>query len=203
MFGDAWFGIDDEKALEDATSHLLGLGHRTIAYIGGHDVLSTGAARAEGVRRAFAKAGLAEDGLRLVLGDPTIQAGKSAIEGLLDVPSPPTGVLSGSVHVTQGILSALIERQISVPDQLSLVGFGDPVWFAWWGPGLTTVQPPIQSLASNCGLWFIDQLRSDGLGCKIHPHRSISPSRLIVRGSAGKPASSDMAPGHYSDTNPR
>ncbi len=186
--GDAWFGIDDEQALESAATHLIKLGHRAIAYIGGRDALSTGAARAEGVRQAFAKAGLPADELQLVLGNPSIEAGEYALCSLLDGPSPPTAVLSGSVQVTLGILNTLAKRRISAPDQLSVIGFGDPVWFAWWGPGLTTVRPPIHSLASTCGLWFIDQLGREGVNGQVSAHQAISPSSLIVRGSAGAPA---------------
>jgi LacI family transcriptional regulator len=185
--GSAWFGIDDEAALHAATSYLIELGHRSIAYVGGSTALSTGAGRLRGVKKALEAAGLPVDSLQAVLGAPTIDAGDAAIGELLRRAAPPTAVLSGSVHVTQGILQALMRRAVAVPAQLSVIGFGDPVWFAWWGPGLTTIQPPIESLATTCGLWFLDQIGNrEGRGAAT-THHATSQSKLIVRGSAARP----------------
>jgi DNA-binding LacI/PurR family transcriptional regulator len=184
--GSAWFGIDDEVALEAATSHLIKLGHRCIAYVGGSPALSTGAARLRGVKRAFEVAGLAADSLRAIVGSPTINLGEDAVGLLLDAAVPPTAVVSGAVHVSEGILKALKRRAVEVPGQLSVVGFGDPIWFAWWGPGLTTIQPPIGSLATTCGLWFLDHIRNnDGAG--MATHQATSQSTLVVRGSTTPP----------------
>lgn len=184
--GSAWFGIDDEVALEAATSHLIKLGHRCIAYVGGSPALSTGAARLRGVKRAFEVAGLAVDSLRAIVGSPTINLGEDAVGLLLDAAVPPTAVVSGAVHVSEGILKALKRRAVEVPGQLSVVGFGDPIWFAWWGPGLTTIQPPIGSLATTCGLWFLDHIRNnDGAG--MATHQATSQSTLVVRGSTTPP----------------
>jgi DNA-binding LacI/PurR family transcriptional regulator len=186
--GSAWFGIDDDAALEAATSHLIKLGHRSIAYIGGSPALSTGAARLRGVKRAFEVAGLAADSLKTVVGPTTLDFGEAALGSLLDGSVPPTAVVSGSVHVTEGILKALRRRAVDIPRQLSVIGFGDPIWFAWWGPGLTTIQPPIGSLATTCGLWFLDQIQNyDGSGTATH--QATSPSTLVIRGSTTPPRS--------------
>jgi LacI family transcriptional regulator len=181
--GDTWFGIDDDTALESATSHLLRQGHRSIAYVGGSDALSTGAARAKGVRRAFERAGADDAGLTLILGETTAQAGEAAIRDLLGRPKPPTAIMSGSVHVSLGILAGLKERGVSVPKDISVIGFGDPIWFAWWGPGLTTVRPPTESLATTCCLWFLEQLRTLATDGEKLAHQAISQSSFIVRGS--------------------
>jgi DNA-binding LacI/PurR family transcriptional regulator len=184
--GSAWFGIDDEVALEAATSHLIKLGHRCIAYIGGSPALSTGAARLRGVKKAFEVAGLAADSLQAIVGSPTINLGEAAVGSLLDAAAPPTAVVSGAVHVSEGILTALRRRAVEVPGELSVIAFGDPIWFAWWGPGLTTIQPPIGSLATTCGLWFLDHIRNnDGAG--MATHQATSQSTLVVRGSTTPP----------------
>lgn len=186
-FGDAWFGIDDESALMAATGHLLAYGHRKIAYIGGSEKLSTGAARVRGVREAFKTAGLSASKLELYLGNPTQEVGESVTRGLLARSAGPTAIISGSVHVTLGILSVVQELKVSVPRELSLVGFGDPIWYAWWGPGLTTVRPPIRSLATACGLWFLDHLPASSQSGEMVAYKSVSPSDLILRGSTGRP----------------
>jgi LacI family transcriptional regulator len=182
-FGAAWFGIDDETALKFATSYLLDLGHRRIAYIGGSEKLSTGAARVAGVRRAMLKAGQDLSLLSTHLGAPTATAGEAAIEHMLGLKDRPTAVVTGSVHVTLGVLRALKERKINVPDEFSLVGFGDPDWYEWWGPGVTTVQPPIRSLAVGCAHWFLDQLRNPGSAAEDRDHQAVLSSKLVIRGS--------------------
>ena len=185
--GETWFGIDDEAALAEATTCLLEKGHKRIAYAGGWEKLSTGAARKRGVQRAFEEAGADLSDLQLFLGAPTIESGEAVVKESLASRDRPTAIISGSVHVTLGVLNAVSEEKILVPEELSIVGFGDPAWFAWWGPGLTTIRPPIQSLATTCGLWFLDQMRDRETGNSQAPHHSVSQSKLIERGSVATP----------------
>ena len=160
--GDQFFGIDDTQAIYDATNHLIELGHRRIAYIGGTDDLPTGAARLRAYRLSA-------------------ELDREAIRALLSQANAPTAVVAGSVRITQGVLEELTARRISVPDQLSVVGFGDEVGFSWWGPGLTTIGLPVHDLATACGLWFVHQIRQ-GESARA-PYSSIATSTLIMRGS--------------------
>jgi DNA-binding LacI/PurR family transcriptional regulator len=182
--GDQFFGIDDTQALHEATNHLIGLGHRRIAYIGGSDDLPTGAARLQGYRNAIGALARSERaGPEYVrLGAPgSLEFGREAMRDLLSSPHAPTAVVAGSVRVTQGILEELIARRISVPEQLSVVGFGDELGFSWWGPGLTTIGLPVHDLATACGLWFVHQIRQSASARA--PYSSIATSTLIMRGS--------------------
>ena len=186
LLGDAWFGIDDEAALHEATAYLIGQGHRRIAYIGEADCHSTGSAHARGVRRACAEAGIDPADLRCLLGSPAMAFAEEAVTTLLAQGNPPTALLAGSVHHTLGMLKALIARRAAIPRAFSLIGFGDPLWFAWWGDGLTTISPPLETLARTCGLWFIDQLNAEPGG--FSPARiQVNQSRLILRGSVAGP----------------
>lgn len=182
--GDQFFGIDDTQAIYEATNHLVDLGHRRIAYIGGTEDLPTGAARLRGYQKALEslpRTGKA--GTELVrLGTPgSVEFGREAMRALLSQANAPTAVVAGSVRITQGVLEELTARRVSVPDQLSVVGFGDEVGFSWWGPGLTTIGLPVHDLATACGLWFVHQIRQ-GESARA-PYSSIATSTLIVRGS--------------------
>lgn len=182
--GDQFFGIDDTKALYEATDHLVQLGHRRIAYIGGPDDLPTGAARLQGYQNALDA--ISRNGRagpeHVRLGSPgSVEFGREAMRALLSLPNAPTAVVAGSVRITQGILEELMSRRINVPDQLSVVGFGDEVGFSWWGPGLTTIGLPVHDLATACGLWFVHQIRQSESARA--PYSSIATSTLIMRGS--------------------
>jgi DNA-binding LacI/PurR family transcriptional regulator len=179
--GEQWFGIDDTQALYQATKHLVELGHHRIAYIGGTTDLPTGAARLQGFHNALAGSKAAAHA-REELGVPSsTDFGRDAIRRLLALRTPPTAVVLGSVQNTQGVLDELLESGVRVPEQLSVVGFGDELGFRWWGPGLTAVSLPVSELATACGLWFIHQLKQKS--ANTAPYSSMSPPTLIVRGS--------------------
>jgi LacI family transcriptional regulator len=165
--------------------------------VGGVDRLSTGAARVKGVRRAYAAAGVDTSMLRTFLGPPTVGAGEAAADRILAETPRPTAIVTGSAHVTLGVLKTLRRQAIAVPAEMSLVGFGDPIWYEWWGPGITTIQPPIHALAVSCALWFLDQMGSGANATQISSHQAVSKSTLVVRGSTARlpMAPSEMAPG--------
>lgn len=194
VIGDQFFGIDDTQALFEATNHLISLGHQRIAYLGGADELPTGAARLHGYQRAVeALPRNARPGADLVrLGPPgSVEFGREAMRSLLSQAAPPTAVVAGSVRITQGILEAVMAQRIAVPDQLSVVGFGDEMGFSWWGPGLTTIGLPVHDLATACGLWFVHQIRQNAAARS--PYSSIATATLIQRGSTRALASASAS----------
>lgn len=182
--GEQWFGMDDTAAMHEATRHLVQLGHRRIGYVGGLAELPTGAARLHGYRSAIGNPSAKNDGL-VELGPPSsMEFGREALRRLLALPKPPSAVVIGSVQITQGVLEELHLRGVSVPRQLSVVGFGDELGFRWWGPGLTTISLPVSELATASGLWFVHQIKQKSVNAA--PYSSISPPTLIVRGSTAE-----------------
>lgn len=179
--GDQWFGMDDRHAIELGVNHLLELGHRRIAYVGPSNELSTGAARLEGYRRTM-KAAKSWSAELEVCGAPAQPGfGADALRRLLALEQPPTGVVLGGVQHTVSVLDECIALGLSVPDRLSVVGFGDEAGFRWWKGGLTTINLPVSDMATSCGLWFLHQLRQRD---KDMPrYRSVSAPTLIQRSS--------------------
>jgi DNA-binding LacI/PurR family transcriptional regulator len=187
-----WFGIDDHAVIGTATSHLLGLGHERIGYIGGVSDISTAAARLAGFRDAIAAAGLPADSGLARLGSPSSAShGAEAVRELRAASNPPTAIVAGSVQITRGVLDALHEDGVRVPQGLSVVGFGDEPGFSWWGPGLTTMALPMHDLATACGMWLLH--RMDAIGTQDVPassFASVSPGALMERGSTAAPRAS-------------
>ncbi len=182
---DQWFGIDDAAATRIATKHLLELGHRRFAYIGGKGDLPTGAARLRGFRDTLTASGAKVRSIE-ELGPPaSVEFGREAVQRLLQRDAPPTAIVMGAVQNTIGALDELRRLKIKVPEKLSIVGFGDEAGYGWWGSGLTTVRLPVSELAVACGLWFVHRLRDKS--DKQAPYNSISPPELVVRGSTTTP----------------
>ena len=182
--GNIWFGINDEPALLEATQHLIALGHRRIAYLGGEESHSTGAARLRGFRRACVALGNSRELVTESLGPTTAAFGAFATERLLGLPKPPTAIVTGSVHITLGLIEAVERLGVEVPERVSVIGFGDPVWFQWWHGGLTTIRPPVQELATTCGLWFLHNLSAKKPPDTWTGHHSVANSQLLVRATA-------------------
>lgn len=187
--GEQWFGIDDMQAIYLGTKHLIELGHRRIAYVGSSADLPTGVARVTGYRNALATGGPNYIGVEELGSPSSSDFGREALRRLLAQPSPPTAVVTGSVQHTVGVLDELRETGMRVPEQLSVVGFGDELAFRWWGPGLTTVALPVSELATACGLWFVHQLKQKSMNTA--PYSSITPPTLVVRGSTRRLGATD------------
>ncbi|MGI5460973.1 LacI family DNA-binding transcriptional regulator [Streptomyces sp. CA-249302] len=184
--GAQWFGIDDFQVLQEATAHLVALGHARIGYIGGPRALPTGAERLRGFHSALREAGLPEETGTTRLGKPSsVTFGRQATRRLLDTADPPTALVAGSVQLTLGVLEELDSRGVAVPQELSVVGFGDEPGFSWWGPGLTTVRLPVKQMATDCALWLLNRLTTNPLDDTAHT--SVSPGSLVVRGSTAPP----------------
>ena len=183
--GQDWFGIDHEASMFDATDHLIRSGHRRIAYVGGRELLSTGAARLHGFRRARREAGLDVDEALELLGPTTAEFGESMIGRLPGAARQLTAVVSGSVHITLGIIAAIEKAGVRVPQDLSVVGFGDPEWFAWWRGGLTTTRPATRDLALSCGRWFMERLIG-GDGTKEAGCSAVVKSSLVIRATVAE-----------------
>lgn len=183
-----WFGMDDERAMLDATNHLLALGHKRIGYIG-DDIFPTGRARYEGFCRAHLEAKRKVDQSLVELGTADAKFGADAVTRLVARRSPPTAIVTSSVLVTLGAAEQLMELKVDVPGQISIVGYGDGPWQKWWGPGLTTLRLPTEELATGCGLWLLHRLKSSQRAKREEPHISISPTSLVIRGSTAQPNS--------------
>lgn len=181
---DIWFGIDDHNALSQATEHLVKLGHRRLLYVGGSDTLSTGASRLAGFRQGARQLGLSSEEAMSVLGPPTQEFGASVVRDMVRTSTLPTAVLTGSVNITIGLIREVEAMSIATPGDLSIVGFGDPEWFQWWRGGLTSIRPPIEELATSCGLWFLDQLGARRPSQQLRmtrPHHALVTSSFRVR----------------------
>lgn len=176
---------DDELASFEMTRHLLNLGHRRIAFISGHPAHLAVQQRTAGFVRAMREAGVAVADGMIATGFNSFACGVEAGKKLLDFDSPPTAIFAANDEMAAGVLTIAYERQLAVPDDLSLVGFDDiPLATQLW-PMLTTVGQPIKTMASRATEMLLD-IVSGNIGDES-PRLEKIPSSLIHRQSTAIP----------------
>ncbi|MCJ8504012.1 LacI family transcriptional regulator [Kocuria flava] len=174
---------DDELGGYLATRHLLDLGHREIALVAGPSYASTAVARQEGYRRAMAEAGLTEVD-RLIHGSTFgMDSGEVVAREVLAGPGRPTAIFAVNDNTAIGVLAAAQAAGLSVPEDLSVVGYNDIPVSARLPVPLTTVRVPFDRIAAHAVELLTQQL-GGGTGS---PQR-VAPPTLIPRRSTARPA---------------
>jgi LacI family transcriptional regulator len=129
-----------------AAQHLLNLGHRRIAVIGGPVAMLCSQARISGYGAALAAAGVPLDPALVRHGNFLHVGGYQAARELLDLADPPTAIFAGSDEQAFGVVEAARVAGLSVPRDLSVVGFDDLPISRWAAPPLTTVRQPLADM---------------------------------------------------------
>jgi LacI family transcriptional regulator len=167
-----------------ATQHLLSLGHRRIAYLGGPPTSGCNQARMNGFRGAMEAAGAPVPREYVWLREFLYDDGLAGGAQLLDLPEPPTAIFAGSDEVALGAMEAARARGVRVPEDLSVVGFDDTQVARLASPQLTTIRQPLREMGA-VALRTALQLAA---GEKVDSHHVELATRLIVRSSATEPA---------------
>ncbi|GAA1686730.1 LacI family DNA-binding transcriptional regulator [Nonomuraea maheshkhaliensis] len=167
-----------------ATRHLLELGHRRIAAITGPMRFLCSQARLAGYRAALERAGIPPDDGLVEHGDFHYSSGLKSALTLLDLPDPPTAIFAANDEQATGVYAAIQQRGLSVPHDMSVVGFDDVPVAQWISPPLTTVRQPIAEL----GALAIRTLLAHEEGADLPQGRVELSTKLIVRASTAPPA---------------
>ena len=170
---------------EQAMQHLLELGHRRIAAITGPPGWAATEARRRAYRDALAAAGIPFDpGLELEA-DFDFEPGAQAASALFELDRPPSAIFAFSDMVAIGAMRAARARGISIPDELSIVGFDDSAYATVVHPALTTVRQPLAEMGGTAVDLLVRLMRSEIVDT---PH--LEPfTRLVVRETTSAPQS--------------
>jgi len=173
--------IDDVAAARAAVDHLLSLGHRRIALIGGDTDdpmrFTPPHHRGTGYREALAAAGIETDPAMQVLGYFTVGGGEAAMEHLLARPEPPTAVFAESDEMAYGAMKAIRRRGLRIPEDIAVIGFDDHATADLMD--LTTVRQPVGEQGAVLAQDLLDALAGSG----SEPSDHVLDTELIVRGS--------------------
>jgi len=172
--------IDLELGGHTATRHLIGLGHRRIAYVSGRQSFPLRAReRVHGYRRALREAGLPED---RVEHSNSMAGGAEAVEALLSRPGPrPDALFVFNDLMAVGVLHALRRHKLRVPDDMAVVGFDGIALGDFTTPTLTTVRHPRAELGRAAASSLIRLMQRDATDVPS----TLLPGLLVVRESCG------------------
>ncbi|GGX72993.1 LacI family DNA-binding transcriptional regulator [Saccharospirillum salsuginis] len=146
---DRCVSLDNEAGGYLATRHLLDLGHTRIAHITGPLYKSDARDRLAGYRRALETAGVPYDESLVVESDYLESGGAQALDRLKRREAEFTAVVGGNDLMAIGVINALRQQGVRVPEQCSVVGYDDVVMSAYFVPALTTVRVPVDDFGAD------------------------------------------------------
>ncbi|CAI8912153.1 MULTISPECIES: LacI family DNA-binding transcriptional regulator [Pseudomonas] len=172
--------IDHEYGAYLATRHLLELGHRDIATIGGPSSTSVAQMRQAGFCRALQEAGITVRPERMLESDFTSTGGYNAAAILLEG-NPPSAIFAGNDMIGIGVLRAAAERNVRVPSELSVIGFDDIQMSRYVYPALTTVGQSILQLGEMAAEVLLRRIATPSL---VTDQRIVTPSIVLRESTA-------------------
>lgn len=166
-------------AFEDLTRTILDFGHRDIAMISGEEQHSSTRQRLQGVRNALENRN--DVRIRVRNGQFTEEWGFEAAMGMLtDLPDV---VIASGPRIASGVISALQEHNVGVPEDVSIVSFGDPEWFSLWQPGVASVSPPLEEMAQRAVAKLMQLISAEESDT---PAIEYFPCTFVARGSLAR-----------------
>lgn len=176
---------DDEAGIRRMLGHLVSMGHRRIAHIGGPQTLSTGQVRYQAFKDSLAEFGLTD-------GDcPTCFAaafsedvGERCAEHILSGSANPTAFLCANDRLAIGALEALKHRRLRCPQDVSVTGFNDMPLVDRIDPPLTTVTIQQYNVGRRAAEILLDRIL-DSVGSE--PRHEVLPVTLTIRESSAPP----------------
>jgi LacI family transcriptional regulator len=169
---------------DEATRHLLDLGHRRIAAITGPANLMASKERLRGYNAALAAAGVTPAAELVIESNFGVDGGCVAASSLLELAEPPTAIFAFNDQLAIGAMQTAFARNLRVPEDVSIVGFDDTAEAELFRPALTTVRQPLAEMG-RMGVSLLTRLLENHQLEAVHVELA---TRLIVRGSTGSPA---------------
>jgi LacI family transcriptional regulator len=177
-----WVVCDDRRGGQLATGHLLELGHREILFLAGPNGSSSGAGRFSGYQRALTEAGVAYTDARVFLAAKDSESGRAAMAQALSEKAPFTAVVSYNDDVAMGAIDTLVRQGFRIPEDVSVIGFGDGMGAENFRVPLTTIRVPQVEMGGAALRLALELEKNETVEART------LPVELIVRSSTRKVA---------------
>ena len=173
--------VDSLNGLREMMAHLVGKGHRRIAYIGGAPDLKIDHDRLAGYQAGLEAAGLGPDPGLVLRSDMTSEGGYRAARQLLDLASRPTAIVCINDLTAIGTMHAAHERGLSIGRDVAVAGFDGIADAAHTEPPLTTLEQPVYTVARQ----LVHMLLATISGATLEKKQVKIQPKLLVRSSTG------------------
>jgi LacI family transcriptional regulator len=172
-------GATNRQGGYEATQYLIELGHRRIGFITGTLDLGCSHDRLEGYRAALRDDGLPIDPQLIQEGDFWQPSGFSATQSLLALPDPPTAIFASNDVMAFGVMEAVRDRGLRIPEDVSIVGFDNIPQAEHVSPQLTTIEQPLADMGREAARMLLAMIQEPN-----RPYQRVElPTRLIERAS--------------------
>ena len=168
--------FDAAQGARLGAEHVLTLGHRVVALLGGPQSSVSARARLAGWLETLAQANV--NPAACVHGDWSAASGYEQASQLLALRPLPEAILVANDQMALGVLRACAEKGIAVPGQISVIGYDDTADSAWYTPPLTTVRQAFREAGEHSVEWLLQPPADAGLS------RTLLPVTLVIRSSA-------------------
>ncbi|MBR1222535.1 LacI family DNA-binding transcriptional regulator [Bradyrhizobium sp. U87765 SZCCT0131] len=171
------------EGMRMATEHLIELGHRRIAMIGGTDLISTGAERRKGYREALARHRIAIDEELIIPGPPTRSFGAATVKALLTNPNPPTAAVCFNDVIAFGVMLGLRQVGLEPGRDFAVMGYDDLAEAELWTPALSTVAIDSIGIGVAAAQLLLQRIEHPD----APPRRVVMQPKLVLRESSCPP----------------
>ncbi|KZN36450.1 transcriptional regulator [Pseudoalteromonas luteoviolacea S2607] len=170
---------NDEQGAFELTEHLISLGHKEIAFIKGHPDHSATEKRFSGYRNALSKHGIDFNSHLVAEGNFSYHSGADSAKEILDLDPMPTAVFASNDYMAAAVLKLATQRQLKVPEDISIAGFDNaPIARHIW-PGLTTIAQPVEEMTRQA----VEQLIMQISDPSTEVYQKVLEAKLITRES--------------------
>jgi len=157
----------------DATSYLIRLGHRHIAHIAGLSGLSSAIERLDGYKAALSDHDILINEDYILQGDFYTNSGYKHAVTLINMPNRPTAIFAANDLMAIGVMDAMREHNLSIPDDISIIGFDDIPQAVITYPKLTTMRQSLEQMGQVAVQLLLEQIEN--------PERSATRITLSTR----------------------
>ncbi|HDL19164.1 MAG TPA: LacI family transcriptional regulator [Bacteroidetes bacterium] len=181
---------DNEEAAFNAISYLAQAGHRRIGFISGRKNIYTIRKRFLGYQKGIKTFDLVDDSELVSDNGFTLESGYHSTRKILSLPKSPTALLISGNKITVGAMKAIFEKKLSIPDDISLIGFTDFIGSPYWVVPMTTITHPVKEMGEAAfNLLFNNMATKETV-----PHsKMMVATKLNIRGSVKNLALADFA----------
>ena len=176
---------NNRESAYNAIKYLANLGHKRIGFISGLPNLSTIKNRLDGYKNAVGDFGL-DSGSELIVGDSfTFESGYQSVIEILSLTKPPTALLISGNILTIGAIKAILKKNLSIPDDISVIGYTDSKSAPYLVSPLATVSHPLEEFGKQAFKLLLKNIKKpkSRLSSKIvietifNPRGSIAPPK--------------------------